>query len=232
MVSQISAAAAAGANGVPDIGEIRRGLAALDPAEPDFRARPKRAAVALILAGREDDPSLCLIRRAEHAQDPWSGHMAFPGGRVDPGDPTPRAAAEREAMEEVGLALAGGEFLGPVAEIPVYAKGRDTDMALFAFAYYLGPAIPALRPNREVADAFWAPLSHMFDERRLDEVTITREGIDYTLPAVTLRGRPVWGVTYRVFYLFARALSRALPEGPTRPPQDPPPAPPPKPPAE
>ena len=61
--------------------------------------------MALVLAGSGDELSLCFIRRAEHPLDPWSGHMALPGGRWDPTDPHPRAAAERETLEEVGIAV-------------------------------------------------------------------------------------------------------------------------------
>src|SRR5688572_28899501 len=67
----------------------------------------KHAAVAAVLhEPGEGHPELLFIERAEHPLDPWSGHMAFPGGRVDPGDPGPRHAAERETLEEVGLDLA------------------------------------------------------------------------------------------------------------------------------
>jgi 8-oxo-dGTP pyrophosphatase MutT (NUDIX family) len=55
------------------------------------------ACVAIVLAGDPERPSICLIRRTERADDPWSGHMAFPGGRADPEDPSASAVAEREA---------------------------------------------------------------------------------------------------------------------------------------
>ena len=64
-----------------------------------------RAAVAMIFREVEDEPEILLIRRADREGDPWSGHIAFPGGRVDPTDISTQATAERETLEEIGLDL-------------------------------------------------------------------------------------------------------------------------------
>src|SRR5258706_7963496 len=70
----------------PDIASIRTALAAKsDTAEP-FLAHSDHASVALTLAGIGSTLQLCLIRRVEHPSDPWSGHMALPGGRASAGD--------------------------------------------------------------------------------------------------------------------------------------------------
>ncbi|MCA9639821.1 MAG: NUDIX domain-containing protein, partial [Myxococcales bacterium] len=63
------------------------------------------AAVAAVLRPTDADTEVLLIRRAEHEGDPWSGHMAFPGGRHDPTDPDLLTTARRETLEEVGLDL-------------------------------------------------------------------------------------------------------------------------------
>src|SRR5206468_4815145 len=85
------------------IDQIRTALAGHSPQFLEREPSHSEAAVALVLAGRGDDLSLCAIRRAEHPLDPWSGHMALPGGRSSPEDPSRRAVAERETFEEVGL---------------------------------------------------------------------------------------------------------------------------------
>lgn len=206
------------AEGPPTVAEIRQAFASRRLEPTPFHDRPKKAAVALILAGPEDNPALCLIRRAEHERDPWSGHMALPGGRAQEGDDSPRAAAERETLEEVGLMLRPHQFLGELAEVPVFARGRDTDMVLFAFAYYLGAEQPPFSPNRlEVAEGYWAPLAHLLHPGNRGEISIQREGQDFHLPTVTFEGETVWGVTYRIFSLFAEALSRPIPLGPLHP---------------
>ncbi|HXO29869.1 MAG TPA: hypothetical protein VOA80_21150, partial [Thermoanaerobaculia bacterium] len=73
---------------------IRRALAGHHPQVLEPVPHQAEAAVALVLAGAAE-LALCVIRRAEHPRDPWSGHLALPGGRADPADPHPRAVAER-----------------------------------------------------------------------------------------------------------------------------------------
>src|SRR5262245_60572379 len=92
--------------------EIRRAFSAAHEPLELASAEARRAAVAMVLANQPEGPSVLFIERASHPGDPWSGHMAFPGGRVDPGDAHPREAAERETLEEVGLSLRGAERIG------------------------------------------------------------------------------------------------------------------------
>ena len=79
-----------------------------------FRYRPvlvepldSHAAVALIVdtARSTQDPDIVFIERAAHEGDPWSGHVAFPGGRCESEDDGPSATAVRETREEIGIDL-------------------------------------------------------------------------------------------------------------------------------
>lgn len=72
-----------------DLDGIRKGLVSH---VPDLREAPRRAAVAMVLRGDPARPEVLFIESAEHPLDPWSGHMVFPGGRVDPEDNGPREA--------------------------------------------------------------------------------------------------------------------------------------------
>src|SRR5262249_57053733 len=96
----------------------------------------------LVLRGKAQEPELLFIERARHPDDPWSGHMAFPGGRVDPGDSDPRAAAERETLEEVGLSLAGAEALGQLDDLEGRHAGRRLPLVISAYVYHLPEAGP------------------------------------------------------------------------------------------
>src|SRR5437868_134308 len=87
------------------LGALRQALSA-EPRRVPHEMAPRRAAVAAVLRQGEIEPEVLFIHRAEHPLDPWSGHMAFPGGRVEPQDASEQAAAERETEEEVGLRLA------------------------------------------------------------------------------------------------------------------------------
>ena len=71
------------------------------------------AAILLALRARADgEPELLMIKRAEAEGDPWSGHIACPGGRMEPGDNDLAVTAVRETMEETGVDVArDGRFL-------------------------------------------------------------------------------------------------------------------------
>ena len=97
------------------LSEIRRVLAAHEPVTLATEGN-HQAAVAVVLRDAKGTPELLLIERARREGDPWSGHMAFPGGRLDPTDSDPRSAAERETLEEVGVRLARAESLGRLDE--------------------------------------------------------------------------------------------------------------------
>ena len=86
----------------------REALAAYAPDAADPAPLPGGtvdAAVALILRALPDDLELLLIKRARDPRDPWSGHMALPGGRRDAADPDLASTAVRETLEETGVEL-------------------------------------------------------------------------------------------------------------------------------
>src|SRR5215471_21768996 len=84
-----------------------------------LRGDERFAAVAAILRDREGEAEVLLIRRAQKTGDPWSGHMAFPGGRQDPSDLDLLHTAVRETQEEVGLELSPGRnLIGRLDDLP------------------------------------------------------------------------------------------------------------------
>lgn len=181
-------------------------LATCRPTQIADPARP-RAAVAVALRDDAGEPEVLLIERARHPQDPWSGHMAFPGGRVDPGDANPRAAAERETVEEVGLSLAGAELLGQLDDIEGRHSGRTLPLVISAFVYHLPAAPGALVLNYEVESAFWFPLRRLIEPAQHVEYP-TPQGV---YPGI-LVGEPdrhiVWGLTYRFLEIFFDTLGQ------------------------
>jgi 8-oxo-dGTP pyrophosphatase MutT (NUDIX family) len=194
--------------GLPHIREsLARHSPQLVPREPDH----KEASVALVLAGPVEDLSLCFIRRAEHPLDPWSGHMALPGGRSSPEDPHSRAVAERETFEEVGLALAEEHWLGDLSDVVVRLGGTDTRMILSPFVYYLGEELCSFAPSEEVAEAFWIPLAHLWDPKSSSRLEWHREGMKLLYPAIRFREHSIWGLTFRVLTLFSDVLDAPLP---------------------
>lgn len=170
-----------------------------------------RAAVAVVLCWQEDEPQVLFIERASRTGDPWSGHMAFPGGRVDPVDRGTREAAERETLEEVGLNLAEALYLGRLDDL----EGRpENDQRLVVSAHVYCSSNPEpLVPNHEVQEAFWFPLSQLLvSERQVTYPHATYGGKQ--LPGI-LVGLPdrhiVWGLTYRFLDVFLSAMGTPLP---------------------
>jgi 8-oxo-dGTP pyrophosphatase MutT (NUDIX family) len=169
------------------------------PADVAARAQEeKRAAVAAVLREGERGPEVLLIRRAEHPADQWSGHMAFPGGREDPGDVDLLATAVRETLEEIALDLRNtAELIGALAMLPAIARGKRTGLTIAPFVFELkGPA--QLTLNREVAETLWAPLSALAQGEYSTTVPYSLGGQEIRLPAHDVNGRIVWGLTYRM----------------------------------
>ena len=183
----------------PDLGHIRNSLAGSRSQDPEDGVH---AAVAVVLAGQATDLSVCLILRAEHELDRWSGHIALPGGRVDPTDRNPREAAIRETREEVGLLLDHAPCLGSLGLEPINRNGGPADMSLSSYVFHLGEALDPFTPSDEVADAFWVPLRHLLDSRNAGYRPAIRDNVAYDGPAVLYQGHPIWGLTYRVLTTF------------------------------
>jgi 8-oxo-dGTP pyrophosphatase MutT (NUDIX family) len=199
---------------MPHIDEVR---AALARHHAVTRSAPSRAAVALLL--RPDGvglSELLLIERARKEGDPWSGHMAFPGGRQDPEDPSPRATAERETLEEVGIDLAGAELLGQLDDLEGRHAGRPAGLAISAFVYCV-PSPPLLVPNEdEVESAFWVPLAELQARERHVDYRFRHELGALTMPGIRVsEAEPhvVWGLTYRFLEHFFELLGRPLRAG-------------------
>src|SRR5262245_28646435 len=201
---------------MPSLDEIRRALAAHAPeVAPDPDAR--RAAVAMCLRERAGDgaPEVLFIERARREGDPWSGHMAFPGGRVDGGDLSPRRAAERETFEEVGLLLAGSERLGRLDDMRGHHAASQPALVISGFVYRVEEP-PPLVLSDEVEQAFWFPLAELLEPGRRVEYRFG-PGSAGRYPGI-LVGVPdrhvVWGLTYRFLEVFFAAVGRPLPERP------------------
>jgi 8-oxo-dGTP pyrophosphatase MutT (NUDIX family) len=195
--------------GVLGVDDVRRALVGRAPVLLESGLR-HRAAVAIVLTDNAGPLDLLLIERSRRAGDPWSGHMAFPGGRVDVGDATARAAAERETLEEVGLPLANSEFLGRLDDLP--GLPVPSDFAVSAFVFYARAPGP-LELNHEVRDAFWFPLASLLDRERQIEHPADAES-NRLFPGILVdepRGRVVWGLTYRFLDRFLSVLGQPLP---------------------
>ena len=179
----------------PHVELLARRLAERAPRELDAPAR-EEAAVAAILAplAGENALQLLLIRRSSREHDPWSGHMALPGGRRDPGDADLRATAAREALEETGIDLAGARFLGRLDDLrPIRQSERSLSVRPFV---YWAAEQPRLRPNHEVAEAFWVSVADL--RSAAGDADVQHRGATLRVAAYVIDGRVIWGMTQRV----------------------------------
>jgi len=171
------------------------------PADADAPvAGIRRAAVVVLLReqGGTDDAELLVIQRAEHAGDPWSGHLALPGGRAEPHDLSLLDIALREVKEEVGIDIGkGGRILGRLSTIsPLSAPVPK--ISVTPFVAWAPPGAVARPDPSEVADAFWLPLGALRAEGRSAEVRRDFRGEERQWPAYPSPKGPIWGITERI----------------------------------
>lgn len=180
------------------IGRIRTALAGHHP--QILAVDRPHAAVAMILTGADAAPQVLFILRARHDGDPWSGNIAFPGGRVDRDDDGPRAAAERETREELGLDLNTGEYLGRLDDL----YGATLPIMVSCFVYRIADLRP-IATNHEIDRVFCFPLNELGAPGRHRTETFLWRDMPTTQPVVELLppGEPLlWGITYRLLQSF------------------------------
>ncbi len=172
------------------------------------------AAVALLLrpaagvraAATGEPAEVLFIKRAERRGDPWSGHIALPGGRPEPGDAGLLDVALRETLEEVGIDVRrAGRVLGRLGTVePLSVRLPPIDVTPFVAVV---PAGAAARPDRgEVVDAFWLSLAALRESGASEVVTRVIRGQRRQWPAYPSPAGPIWGITHRILTeLLARA---------------------------
>jgi 8-oxo-dGTP pyrophosphatase MutT (NUDIX family) len=186
---------------------LREHLAAASLAADDDSALVW-AAVALIVAPSPD--SILLIQRAERPGDPWSGHMALPGGRRDPEDDDLLATALREAWEEVGISLPRETLLGALADV-VPRTPTLPPIAVRPFLLAV-PSRPTLILNPEVAAATWVDVDELLRPGVHRQVSVDIQGQSREVWAYVLEAGVVWGMTERILTKLVEHVRRVWPE--------------------
>jgi 8-oxo-dGTP pyrophosphatase MutT (NUDIX family) len=181
---------------------------------PPRRLEPNgaRAAAVLVPIVAEPEPTLLFTVRTETLPN-HKGQISFPGGSVDPSDPTFEAAALRETEEELGLDRSAVRILGELDTVLTHVSG-----------YIITPFIgwidkhPSLAPNpTEVARVLPVPLAHLTGQIRA-EPGFSHGGRTYPTEAWIWRGSVIWGVTAHLLRLFFEVLAEAgLAEAPVAP---------------
>lgn len=181
-------------------------LAGQQQKEPPDDCGSIPAAVAMILRQSPGGLEILFIERAAHENDPWSGNLAFPGGKVEQGE-EPRQAAERETLEEIGFDLTTARYLGRLSDI----AGANLPVRVSCFVYGLLAAgfEPVL--SHEVGDLFWIDIDLLLAAERHTIATVSFADKEFEVPAILiLTGKPMlWGLTYRLAMEFLEIHTNA-----------------------
>jgi 8-oxo-dGTP pyrophosphatase MutT (NUDIX family) len=174
---------------------VQTRLADHAPGKRPWRKFMKRSAVAMILQVREGELHILMIKRAEREGDPWSGHMAFPGGRMDKADAHGYAVAVRETEEEVGLSLGDADrCIGRLSDINARPHRGLFGMAVSPFVFRLDREVE-FQPNYEVAEVVWIPLEFLLDPDNREQMEWEYKGAKISLPCYIYGRRRIWGLS-------------------------------------
>ncbi len=156
------------------------------------------AAVALLLKPEEAGTNVLFVKRVENPADPWSGQVAFPGGKRDVKDLNLKQTVIRETLEETNINLLDGcRFLGVLT---VLRSEPRPEMKILPFVILLERE-PSMRLNEKELEGFvWIPL---------EEIVRGKGSVEFSfgeVPAYTVRGTVIWGLTYRILKNFISTL--------------------------
>lgn len=185
----------------PRIAALRRRLAHFPATAIPPRPEVTRAAVALVVRPEAADLELLLIKRSAFVGDPWSGHMAFPGGRSDPEDASVLVTAMRETREEVLIDLAThGTLLGRLDDVQ---PGNQTVRIVVSPFIFAVPPGSAAAPSHEVAATVWIPMRELLHPGAVIEYLHEYGGTSpLRFPALGFGEYVIWGLTHRILTQF------------------------------
>ena len=160
-----------------------------------YRTLVSRSAVALILKEGRDGLETLMIRRAEREGDPWSGHMAFPGGRAEPEDQTILHTARRETFEEIGLDTDRyTRCQGALSDVLSPPRRGRKPMVITPYLFTMEES-PELEINYEVAEVVWIPLNFLADHSNRAQIQWPRLLGPTNLPCYYYNERQIWGLS-------------------------------------
>ena len=162
--------------------------------------RPAIDAAVLVPVTDRADPGVILTRRTETLKR-HAGQVAFPGGRVDPGDADLVAAALREAEEEIGLPRACVTVIGPAD-----CYRTVTGFQVTPIVGVIPPDLPLEKQSAEVADVFEVPLAFLLDTANHVEASVEWQGRERHYYEIVWNGYRIWGATAAMIVNLSRRL--------------------------
>lgn len=165
-------------------------------------ARYKDAAVLIGLRDVGGEVNVVLTQRTAHLKS-HAGQVAFPGGKIDPEDVSPEAAAIREAHEEISLDPA---LVTPIGRLPDYLTGSG---------YKITPILAQIAPEaqfvanpEEVEAVFEVPFSHLMNLENHRRESRFWQGAERHFFTISHAERYIWGVTAGIIHMMHERLYR------------------------
>ncbi|MFO7858938.1 MAG: CoA pyrophosphatase [Ectothiorhodospiraceae bacterium] len=166
----------------------------------------RHAAVLVPVIARDDGHHLLLTRRSESLNQ-HAGQISFPGGCLDPTDPSLLQAALREAHEETGLAPEQVSVLGALSP-----HATPSGFLIHPFVGFVAECGALVRQPEEVAEIFEVPLGFLLDQRNHRPHDVEHQGRRYRLTAMPYGSYFIWGATAAIIRDFHGRLQEASPE--------------------
>mgnify|MGYP000320626406 FL=1 len=156
-----------------------------------------RASVTIIIRRKNQSFDLLLIKRAERKGDPWSGDMAFPGGKMSREDKSIYHTGLRELHEEIGLSDDKLKHIGRLSDQLTKTHSGFRPMIVSPFVFELNDHAE-FTLNHEVAEVIWVPLVHFSTSLNRKNMIWKVKGLKVNLPCYWYKNRRVWGLTLRM----------------------------------
>ncbi len=169
------------------------------------------AAVSIVLRNSINGPEFLLIQRAKHENDPWSGQMAFPGGKYDKSDQDYKDTAIRETKEEINLNLHDEEFIGQIDDVYGLKANGGFSVHVACYVFKIDRKV-TLKPNYEVADLVWLPFSFLETTQNAYEFYHPHDA-SLKMPAILInahKDQVLWGLSLRMLFILYTILGHPM----------------------
>lgn len=169
------------------------------------------ASVSVIILEKNSDHELIFIQRQKNPNDPWSGHIAFPGGKKSPVDQEFIDVALRETYEEIGIQLKHSQLIGRLNDLQGRKSGHLQNFFIRPYLFFLS-ASDATNLNfqlnqNEVQNILTVSMQKLFSQESSSQIQVSYQNRQLLLPAIQIEEYQIWGLTYLILHELQQHLN-------------------------